>query len=253
MSSPPPSSPPPSSPPPSSPPPSSPPPSDPPPQTPTAPELVLALEEARGGRMPRTSEGDRLRLGAETVSIEHGRVMHSPLELPLAAVEIATIDSGLARASGQFGRFAVLRRMGPTSVIPRSQGIEGWLWTSTGGTALTNLGDDDEAPNVALLFTKPLDEAKLREAFDDDFLGALATRSPLGSPAVLGVLFRVADTLAAEQGFRRWGFQSVLTDKEVPPTMRRHLPTDRPADPRLAGANPDAARAATSVAPPGMS
>ena len=37
---------------------------------------------------------------------------------------------------------------------------------------------------------------------------ALAARSPLGSPTVLGVLFRVADTLAAEQGFRRWGFQS---------------------------------------------
>jgi hypothetical protein len=81
---------------------------------------------------------------------------------------------------------------------------------------------------------------------------ALAARSPLGSPTVHGVLFRAADTLAAEQGFRRWGFQSVLTDKEVPPTLRRHLPTDRPADPvvRLGG---DAARAATSVAPPGMS
>ena len=57
-----------------------------------------------------------------------------------------------------------------------------------------------------------------------------------------GVLFRVADTLGAERGFRRWGFQSVLTDKEVPPTMRRHLPTDRPADPG-ARAAPDEARA----------
>jgi hypothetical protein len=69
---------------------------------------------------------------------------------------------------------------------------------------------------------------------------------------VLGVLFRVVDTLAAEQGFRRWGFQDVLTDKEVPPTLRRHLPTDRPADPMVSGGGSDAARAATSVAPPGM-
>ena len=104
------------------------------------------------------------------------------------------------------------------------------------------------------MFTKPLDEAlAARSAFDPEFVTALAARSPLGSPAVLGVLFRVADTLAAENGFRRWGFQSVLTDKEVPPTLRRHLPTDRPGRPDVHGGGADAARAATSVAPPGMS
>ena len=45
----------------------------------------------------------------------------------------------------------------------------------------------------------------------------------------------------------------MLTDKEVPPTLRRHLPTDKPADPMVQGGGADAARAATSVAPPGMS
>jgi hypothetical protein len=220
--------------------------------SPPTPELVLALEESRGWRKPRPAGADRLTLGAGSVTIEHGGVLYAPLELPLGAVKVAAVDPGPARASGQFGRFAVLRRLGPTAVIPRTEGIEGWLWTSTGGTALTNLGDDGEAPNVALVFTKPLDEPKLRAAFDEEFLAALAARSPLGSPAVLGVLFRVADTLAAENGFRRWGFQSVLTDREVPPTMRRHLPTDRPADPiARSAAGPDA-RAATSVAPPGM-
>jgi hypothetical protein len=239
---------------PSVPPPSSPPPSSTTaPQAPQAPELVLALEESRGWRKPRVSEGDRLRLSTSRISIEHGRLVHAPLELPLGAVKVATVDPGPAKASGEFGRFAVLRRLGPTTVIPRTEGIEGWLWTSTGGTALTSLGEDDEAPNVALAFTKPLDEAKLREAFDPEFLTALAARSPLGSPTVLGLLFRVADTLAAEQGFRRWGFQAVLTDREVPPTMRRHLPTDRPADPALRVASAADPRAATSVAPPGMS
>jgi hypothetical protein len=230
--------------------PSVPPPSVPPParsSAPPTPELVLALEGSR------RSDGDRLRLTAHGVSIEHARVMHAPLELPLGAVKVASVDPGPAKASGQLGRFPVLRRIGPTRVIPRAEGIEGWLWTSTGGTALTNLGGDDEAPNVALLFAKPLDEARLREAFDAEFLTALAARSPLGSPAVLGVLFRAADTLAAENGFRRWGFQSVLTDKDVPPTMRRHLPTDRPADAMVAGGSADAARAATSVPPPGFS
>jgi hypothetical protein len=222
------------------------------PAAPPAPELVLALEETRAWGKPRRSDGDRLTLRADGLSIEHGRVMHAPLELPLSAVKVAIVDAGPAKASGQVGRFAVLRRLGPTTVIPRTEGIEGWLWTSSGGTALTNLGDQDEAPNVALVFAKPLDDARLRAAFDPEFVTALAARSPLGSPTVHGVLFRVADTLAAEQGFRRWGFQAVLTDKEVPPTLRRHLPTDRPADPAVRGAA-DSARAATSVPPPGMS
>jgi hypothetical protein len=213
---------------------------------------VLALEASRGWRKPRRSEEDLLRLSRDGVVIDHGRVMQAPLELPLGAVKVATVDPGPARATGAFGRFAVLRRLSATSVIPRSEGIEGWLWTSTGGTGLTNLGEDDEAPNVALVFTKPLDEAKLRVSFDAEFVTALAARSPLGSPTVLGLLFRVADTLAAEQGFRRWGFEAVLTDKEVPPTLRRHLPTDRPADPSVGAGGSDAARAATSVAPPGM-
>jgi hypothetical protein len=233
-----------------------PPPSTPAPTSTTAapqsPELVLALEESRAWRKPRRLESDRLTLSADGVSIEHGRVLQAPLELPLGAVKIAIVDPGPAKASGQFGRFAILRRLGPTTVIPRAEGIEGWLWTSTGGAALTNLGEDDEAPNVALVFAKPLDDARLHAAFDAEFVTALAARSPLGNPAVHGVLFRVADTLAAEQGFRRWGFQAVLTDKDVPPTLRRHLPTDRPADPVVQSAG-DSARAATSVPPPGMS
>jgi hypothetical protein len=214
------------------------------PQSPTQ-ELVLALE-GKG-------DGDRVRLSADGVSFEHGRVMHSPLELPLAAVKVAAVDHGPSKVEErQLGRFPVLRRLGPDRVIPRTEGIEGWLWTSAGGTALTSLGGEKEAPNVALVFTKPLVEAQLRAAFEAEFVTALAARSPLGSPTVLGVLFRVAESHAAETGFRRWGFQSVLTDKEVPPTLRRHLPTDRPADPVVRGSS-DSARAATSVPPPGFS
>ncbi len=84
-------------------------------------------------------------------------------------------------------------------------------------------------------------------------IAALAARSPLGSPTVLGLLLRVDETASAENGFRRWGFQALLTDKEVPPTQRRHLLTDIPADPIVLGGGSDARRAATSVAPPGMS
>ena len=220
-----------------------PPTSAPPPPPSLSPQLELRIEAGHDAR-------NRLLLETSGVTIEHGRVLRAPLELPLGAVKVAAVDPGPAKASGPFGRFAILRRLGPTSVLPRSEGIEGWLWTSTGGTGLTNLGEEQEAPNVALVFTKPLDGGRLHATFDPDYVTALAARSPLGTPAVLGVLFRVTDALAAESGFRRWGFQSALTDREIPPTLRRHLPHDRPANPTVRGA--DDTRAATSVAPPGM-
>ena len=86
-----------------------PPPSVPPPaadQTPApAQELLLKLE----GR-PRRGDGDALRLSAGVVAVEHGRVMHSPLELPLGLVKVAAVDPGPAKAQGkELGRFAVLR------------------------------------------------------------------------------------------------------------------------------------------------
>jgi hypothetical protein len=213
------------------------------------PEFVVALE---GSERRESGDGNALRLSGSGISIWHGRLMRAPLELPLGAIKVASVDGGPARVSGQVGRFPILRRVSATAVIPRHLGIDGWLWTSTGGTALTSLGDAKEAPNVALVFAKPLEETRVRSAFDPEFLQALAARSPLGSPTVYGLLCRVNDTVSAGNTFRRFGFQEVLTDKEVPPTLRRHLPTDQAADPVVHG-DGDSARSATSVPPPGMS
>ena len=118
-------------------------------------------------------------------------------------------------------------------MLPREQGIEGWLWTSTGGSALTLIGEG--APTGALLFTKPLGPDQLKEAMEPSALEALAAHSPLGVPSVLGILFRVAEPANAESAFRQYGLLRPLTDREVPPTMRRSLPTDRPADPTIGG------------------
>ena len=117
-------------------------------------------------------------------------------------------------------------------MIPREQGIEGWLWTSLSGSALTVLGDPEDAPNAALLFTKPLGDDAV-ECFVPEVAEEIAARSPLGAPAVYGLLFRVTDTSKAETVFRQFGLLRPLTDREVPPTLRRALPTDRPADPAL--------------------
>ena len=111
------------------------------------------------------------------------------------------------------------------------------------------VGDHDKAPNAALLFTKPLGDEHLR-SFAPEALEEIAARSPLGSPAVYGLLLRIADTAKAEATFRQFGILRPLTDREVAPTLRRSLPTDRSPDPGLAVDTQ--ARAATSVAPPGM-
>jgi hypothetical protein len=143
----------------------------------------------------------------------------------------------------------VLRRLSATAVLPREEGIEGWLWTSTGGSALTVLGEEDDAPNGALLFTSPLGRDVLTEAMRPESLAALAAHSPLGEPAIPGVLFRCADPGRAETAFRAYGLLRPLTDREVPPTMRRALPTDKAPD-AIAIRGDEGPRG--SVAPPGF-
>jgi hypothetical protein len=116
---------------------------------------------------------------------------------------------------------------------------------------MVSVGDEEDAPNAALLFTKPLGAETVTRVFRPDVYDELAERSPLGAPAVLGFVFRVAETIKTENVFRQFGLLKPLTDREVPPTLRRSLPTDRSADHTFKV--DDSARAATSVAPPGLS
>jgi hypothetical protein len=209
---------------------------------------VIRLETSRSWRRRRAGE-DAVRLSSLGAVIEHDRMLREPLRLPLGTLQLGLVDPGPARVSGQAGRLPVLRRLSATAVVPRQEGIEGWLWTTLGGSALTILGDEDDAPNAAILFTKPLSEDAIA-AFEPGVAEEIAQRSPLGTPVVSGLLFRAAEPSAAETVFRQYGLLKPLTDREVPPTMRRSLPTDRSADPVLRSTGD--ARIATSVAPPGM-
>jgi hypothetical protein len=208
-------------------------------------EFAIPLEAERSWKRRRAGD-DALRLSPLGATLEHERMLREPLRLPLGTLQIGLVEPGSTDAQG---RFPILRRLSPTTVFPREHGLEGWLWTRGGGSAMTVLGDPAVAPNAALLFTKPLGE-ELVAAFAENALEEIAARSPLGAPAVYGLLFRVLDTSRAENVFRQFGLLRPLTDREVPPTLRRSLPTDRPADPAFVGS--DEARAATSVAPPGM-
>jgi hypothetical protein len=206
-------------------------------------EYVLELEG------PRRRRG-RLRLTAMGAFISFEGELRTEMRIPLGTLQLGLIDRGAARSGGMTGRFAVLKRLSATAVVPREQGVEGWLWTSLGGSALTVLGDPEDAPNAALLFTKPLGDEAV-ECFEPEAAQEIAARSPLGAPAIYGLLFRVTDPTKAENVFRQFGLLRALTDREVPPTLRRSLPTDQSADPTLSGGG-DEARASTSVAPPGL-
>jgi hypothetical protein len=192
---------------------------------------------------------DALRLNPNGATLEVDSILREPLRLTLGQLHLAQVDRGPAKTRGDAGRFPVLRRLSATAVVPREQGIEGWLWTSTAGSALTMLGDEDAAPTGALLFTKPLGLDQLKPAMKPEALEALASRSPLGVPSILGVLFRVAEPANAESAFRAYGLLRPLTDREVPPTMRRSLPSDKSADPTVSS---PAHGPKGSVAPPGF-
>jgi hypothetical protein len=209
-------------------------------------EFPIALEPERSWKRRRAG-ADELRLSPLGATLEHERALRAPLRLPLGMLQIGIVERGAADADG---RFPILRRLSATAVVPREHGIEGWLWTRSGGSAMTMLGDPSLAPNAALLFTKPLGEDHLA-AFAEESLAEIAARSPLGEPAVYGFLFRVADQSHAENVFRQFGLLRPLTDREIAPTLRRSLPGDRSADPGVIVAGDDT-RAATSVAPPGM-
>lgn len=219
-----------------------------PPGSPVRHEAVLELEVPKSWKRRRTA--DYLKLSPLGLELRHGSLMVEPLQMPLGAIAFAAGEIGGPRAGAGEGRFPVLKRLSATAVVPQTEGVEGWLWTSRTGSALPTLTEDDEAPNVALIFTHPLGEDVVSRCFSVSFLTALATRSALGEPAVYGLLLRVTDVLKAQNTFRKFALSNLLTDREVAPTLRRSLPTDRTADPTVQLS--DAHRASSSVAPPGL-
>src|ERR1700710_706581 len=127
--------------------------------------LAIAFESGR--RMAP----DSLRLSPEGATLEVDSILRAPLRLTLNQLHLAQVDRGPAKVRGDAGRFPILRRLSATAVVPREQGIEGWLWTSIGGSALTLVEDD--APTGALLFTKPLGPSELKDAMKPEGLEAL--------------------------------------------------------------------------------
>ena len=222
---------------------------------PPPPNTTIAVSlSTGGGGMKRLLGGPpkgehALTLTPGEVIVRHGSLL-APLRFAPGSIAVATIDHGPASVGKDTarGRFPVLHQIAVNRVVPREEGIEGWLWTNVDGSAFLVLGD--EAPNLAFVFSPPLAAERLEGVLPGDKLAEVAKRSPLGQPALFGLLLRAEDHDQLARGFERYGFRTVLTDREVPPTQRRHLPDDKPANPSLGAVSQD--RAKTSVAPPGL-
>jgi hypothetical protein len=213
-------------------------------------EIRVPLAQARKRLFKGSASGERyIHLHGSEMTVVHPGVLLEPITLPGGIVDLAVVDRGATE--GEHGRFPVLHRMATGKAIPREHGIEGWLWTSKAGSAYPLLSErSDEVPNLALMFVKPLAEDDVARWFRPEWVQALAERSPLGKPSVLGLLAVAEQAIVAETAFRDFGVLGEVTDKEVPPTHRRHLSTDKPANPTFAPV--EAERGSTSVAPPGM-
>ena len=227
---------------------SAPPPTTGPPGAGARHEHMIELESSRSRK--RKKPLDFLKLSPLGMELHHTGVLVLPLTMPLGAIAVACTETGPVKPMAGEGRFPVLRRISSSVVVPREEGVEGWLWTASGGSAFPSLCDEDQAPNVAILFAHPLGEDTVLRRFAPEFAQALAARSALGSPAIYGLLMRVTDVVPAQRAFTKFGMAKPLTDREVGPTLRRALPTDRAADPMVRFS--DNSRASRSVAPPGL-
>ena len=175
-------------------------------------------------------------LSPAEIVIAHAQYLRAPLRFAPGAVAVAALDPGPGHVpkDSDVGRFPILHQLATGKPVPREEGIEGWVWTSRDSSALVSLSGED-APNLALLFVPPLGGAAVTEAFEPGALAEVAKRSPLGEPALFGLLLRLARPEDARPHLNRLGLLGIVTDKEIPPTQRRHLPGDKPANPLASG------------------
>jgi hypothetical protein len=198
----------------------------------------------------RKTEG-QISFTPQEIVVEHETGLRAAMRFAPGSVIAASLDPGPADIGKDKarGRFPVLHQLTADRVIPREEGIEGWVWTSGDGSAFTVLGD--AAPNLAFIFSPPLSGYMIENAFAADELAELAKRSPLGQPAVFGLLVHVTKPEIVRATLERYSLLRDITDREVPPVQRRHLSDDKPANPAVAAG--ESSRAKTSMPPPGMS
>ena len=216
--------------------------------------VTVPLSRGAGGMKKLLSSAPKgehqLTLTPTEIIVEHG-MLEAPLRFAPGSVAVASIDHGpgnLGKEHGR-GRFPVLHRLAANRVVPREQGIEGWVWTNQESSAFTVL--TDEAPNVAFVFSPPIAAERLEGVFTDD--AARRGRQALAARPAGAV--RPAAALGVAHGARP-RFRALRLPDARSPTARSRprsvatCPTTSPPTPRSAPSRRD--RAKTSVPPPGV-
>ena len=227
---------------------SAPPPTTGPPGAGARHEHMIELESS--GKWKRKKSVDFLKFSPLGMELHHTGVLVMPLTMPLGAIALACTESGPARPMAGEGRFPVLKRISSSAVVPRDQGVEGWLWTSSGGSAFPSLCDEDQAPNVAILFAHPLGEEMITRRFVPEF----ARRSPPARRSA--ARSSTACSCASATSCRRSASSPSSASPSRSPTKRSHRRCGArcpPTSPRTRWSpSLDSSRASRSVAPPGL-
>ena len=194
---------------------------------------------------------DALRINPHGATLEVDGFFHTPLKLTLGQLHLGMVDRGSAKVKGQAGRFPILKRLSATAVVPREQGIEGWLWTSTGGSALTVVGDEDAAPTRRPAVHQAA-HARAAQA-DDGHARVRGARRPLAARRARRPRPPVPRRTSPQTPRPRSAPTACCARSPTArcrPRMRRSLPTDQLRRPD--GRRPPAAARPARSAPPGF-
>jgi hypothetical protein len=174
---------------------------------------VGLLGVALGWLMMRTAfvRGARVTIGDEGVDIVHKGMLRLPLMIKKETIKLAAVDGEAPRRRfrrTESGRFRLSPVPQATSPWPE------WLYSRGGGSPFPLLGHVGEPPNVALIFTQPMNPYQARRT---------AKIFPVKGPVHIlrprqltrGLLLRVRDPEAARRAFERQGLLGAITVREV--------------------------------------
>ena len=157
---------------------SAPPPTTGPPGAGARHEHVIELESS--GRWKRKKSVDFLKFSPLGMELHHTGVLVMPLTMPLGAIALACTEAGPARPMAGEGRFPVLQ---PHQLQRRAsraiRASRAGCGPRAGGSAFPSLCDEDQAPNVAILFAHPLGEETITRRFAAGVRAG--ARRPLGA------------------------------------------------------------------------
>jgi hypothetical protein len=146
---------------------------------------------------------------ADCLVIRHDALLAAPAVIPREAVTVVAIDT-VARASDKHS-LPVAAERGERRLT--------WFWERFSGASVPVLGSPLRAPNLVLLFDRPIDFAPKASATQ-------GRRRAHPGPAEGGLLLRVEDAPAAKRAFFEWDSLRALTAEDL--ARKRPLSPSRP-------------------------